>query len=154
VIVSVCRCLGWLAEQGGLWSRLWSWAQEHSTLLFWLGSLSIVSGIFTLLALPIVVGGLAADYFVATRTDLAERRRPLLWVEHALRNVIGVVFVLAGVVMLVLPGQGLLTILIGLLLVDFPGKRALELRLVRRPRLLAFLNRMRARRGRPPLQIE
>ena len=63
-------------------------------------------------------------------------------------------FLLAGLAMLVLPGQGLLTMLIGLLLLDFPGKRALERRVVRRPKILAFLNRMRDRRGREPLRLE
>jgi hypothetical protein len=55
--------------------------------------------------------------------------------------------------MLVLPGQGLLTILIGLLLLDFPGKRALERRLLRRPGLRAFLDRMRVKRGRAPFEV-
>ncbi|MBL9077819.1 MAG: hypothetical protein JNL08_09960 [Planctomycetes bacterium] len=115
---------------------------------------SLASAVLTVLLLPVVVVRLPADYFTASRRDLARRRGPLLWLEHALRNLVGVLFVLAGVAMLVLPGQGLLTILIGLLLIDFPGKRALERRLVRRPSVLAFLNRLRARRGRPPLQVE
>ena len=59
-----------------------------------------------------------------------------------------------GLILLVLPGQGLLTILIGLLLLDFPGKRAVELKLVRRPGIAAFLNRMRARHGRPPFVVQ
>ena len=149
-------CSGWLriAEDGGWWERIGAFLQEHRTLVVWLGVLSIASAVLTILLLPVVVVRLPADYFVASRHDLAERRRPLLWLEHALRNVVGIVFVLAGIAMLVLPGQGLLTILIGLLLVDFPGKRALERRLVRQPKLLAFLNRLRERRGRPPLQVD
>lgn len=146
--------LRFVEDGGGFWAWIEGWIREHTTLLVWLGALSLVSGIVTLLLLPVVVVRLPADYFTATRRDLAERRRPLVWVELVLRNVVGALFVLAGIAMLVLPGQGLLTILIGLLLVDFPGKRALELRLVRRPRLLAFLNRMRTRRGRPPLRID
>lgn len=142
------------AEDGGWWERIWAWAHEHSTLLVWLGVLSLASGVVTVSLLPVVVLRLPADYFVASRQDLAQRRGPLLWIEHTLRNVVGVLFVLAGIAMLVLPGQGLLTILIGLLLVDFPGKRALELRMVRQPRLLAFLNGLRTRRGKPPFRVE
>ena len=59
-----------------------------------------------------------------------------------------------GGAMLVLPGQGLLTILIGLLLLEFPGKRALERRLVARPGIKTFLDRIRARRGKPPLEVD
>lgn len=153
-MTSVPRCPSIPVADEGLWQQFWAWAQAHSTLLFWLGMVSLASAVLTVLLLPVVVVRLPADYFTASRRDLARRRGPLLWLEHALRNLVGVLFVLAGVAMLVLPGQGLLTILIGLLLIDFPGKRALERRLVRRPSVLAFLNRLRARRGRPPLQVE
>ncbi len=149
-----CRVPIRFAEDGGWWSQLCSWIEGHSALLFWLGALSIASLILTLLLLPVIVVRLPEEYFVVTRRDLAGRRGPLLWLEHVLRNCVGALFVLAGIAMLVLPGQGLLTILIGLLLVDFPGKRALELRLVRRPAVLGFLNRLRARRNRPPLRVE
>jgi len=74
-----------------------------------------------------------------------------LWIG---RNLIGLVFVLAGVVLLVLPGQGLLMIIIGLLLVDFPGKRAIERKIARRPKILKLLNGIRSRRGRPPLVVD
>ena len=52
-----------------------------------------------------------------------------------------------------IPGQGLLTILIGLILLDFPGKRGLERRLVSRPSVLAAINRLRARFGRPAMEL-
>ena len=64
------------------------------------------------------------------------------------------VFLVAGVAMLVLPGQGLLTILIGLMLISFPGKRGLERRIVGRPTILRILNGMRARRSLPPLIVD
>jgi hypothetical protein len=40
------------------------------------------------------------------------------------------------------------------LLVDFPGKRSMELRLLREPHVLASVNRMRARFGKPPILTE
>ena len=57
-----------------------------------------------------------------------------------------------GVLMLVLPGQGVLTILIGLTLLDFPGKRRFVRRLLMRPRVFRVINRLRRRFGRPPLK--
>ena len=60
---------------------------------------------------------------------------------------------LAGIAMLVLPGQGLLTILIGLTLLNFPGKYTAERRLAGRPRIARTLNRIRAAARRPPLAI-
>jgi hypothetical protein len=60
--------------------------------------------------------------------------------------------VFTGLVLLVLPGQGLLTMLAGLVLLDLPGKRAFERRVVARPRVLSALNWLRARAGREPLR--
>jgi hypothetical protein len=67
------------------------------------------------------------------------------------RNLLGVVLVLLGVLMLVLPGQGILTLLVGVLLVDFPGKHKLVQRLLSRPKVLGIVNKLRTHRGSPPL---
>lgn len=136
-----------------VFAEAWDWLRAHEALLAWLGALSIASLVLAAALLPWIVARLPADHFVAP--PAAIRPHTLRgWLARIGRNVLAAVFVLAGVVMLVLPGQGLLTILIGLLLLDFPGKRALELRLVRRPALRAFLDRLRAKRGQPPLRIE
>jgi hypothetical protein len=61
--------------------------------------------------------------------------------------------VVLGLLMLVLPGQGLLTLLAGLLLLDLPGKRRLERRIIGSPRVLGVVNALRKRWKRPPLEI-
>jgi hypothetical protein len=68
-----------------------------------------------------------------------------------LRNLLGVLLVLLGIAMLLLPGQGLLTLLVGLLLIDFPGKHQLVVRLLTRPKVLSVVNKLRAHRGAAPL---
>lgn len=70
------------------------------------------------------------------------------------RNVLGVVLVALGVAMLLLPGQGLLTLLVGLLLVDFPGKHELVRRLMSRPKVLSLVNKLRSHRGAGPLHAQ
>jgi hypothetical protein len=72
-----------------------------------------------------------------------------------LKNLFGVVLILLGLVLSVpgLPGQGLLTIVAGVFLLDFPGKRSLLYKFVRRPLLLRSINRVRTRFSRPPLVI-
>jgi hypothetical protein len=72
--------------------------------------------------------------------------------RRILRNVLGVFLVLLGVAMLLLPGQGLLTLLVGVLLVDFPGKHGLVVRGLSRPKVLSLVNKLRARHGAPPLE--
>ncbi len=63
----------------------------------------------------------------------------------------GLVLVLAGLAMLVLPGQGLLTLVIGLGLLNFPGKSSLIRRLLGQNKVLGTINRLRARVKKEPL---
>lgn len=72
-----------------------------------------------------------------------------------LRNLLGATLVVLGVVLSLpgIPGQGLLTTLAGMLLLDFPGKRKLLFKMLRRPRILRSINRLRTRFSRPPLVV-
>ena len=70
-----------------------------------------------------------------------------------LKNLAGLGIVVLGVAMLLLPGQGILTILIGLTLLDFPGKRRLEIWFVRRSSILNGINRIRKKARREPLML-
>ncbi len=133
-----------------------AWAEANQALLWWLGAGSFVMFIGSLLALPWVIGRLPADYFAH------ERRPPSLWADRpaasrlALRlgkNVLGVMLLLAGAAMLVAPGQGLLTILVGFVLIDFPGKYRLERRVASVRRVRRGLDWMRRRRGKAPLEV-
>jgi hypothetical protein len=137
-------------------SEVSSLIQEHQLLLGWIGSVSLGMLVLTVVAFPIVVVNLPSDYFVRERRQLARvsRRHPAVWwFLTIVKNILGLVLILAGVAMLVLPGQGLLTILMGLALMNFPGKYALERRIVGRPAIAAALNRMRRVAGKPPLEI-
>lgn len=100
---------------------------------------------------------LRADYFdvrVERRPFLDGRHPALRWAVLVLKNILGLVFLLAGIAMLVLPGQGLLTILVGISLMNFPKKRLLEAKLIGQPLIFSGINRLRARFGKPPLTID
>lgn len=130
--------------------NLREWVGEHETFLSWLGLVSVVTFVTSLVLLPLIVARMREDHFVRPRRPPA--RSPFVHVlAFGLRNLLGVLLVLGGIAMLVLPGQGVLMILVGGSLVDFPGKRALERRIVGRPRVLAALNWIRERAHRPPL---
>jgi hypothetical protein len=110
----------------------------------------------TLVALPVVVAQLPADYFRRDHhhTSRHHKQSVALRLLGLLgKNLLGIVLVCTGVAMLVLPGQGMLTILIGLMLINFPGKRALEQRLVRQPPVLQAMNWMRAKAHQPALEL-
>lgn len=134
---------------------MFAWLRGHETLLWWLGALSIVMFVGTLVVLPVVVARLPADYFTRDHRHASHHQAQsttLRLLGLLGKNLLGLVFVLAGVAMLVLPGQGLLTVMIGLMLMDFPGKRALEWRLVQQPAVWRALNWIRAHAHQPALQ--
>jgi hypothetical protein len=116
---------------------------------------SIVSFVASLIALPIILVRLPQDYFHAakSRTWLKGRHPILRVLAIGLKNLAGAMLVVGGVAMLLLPGQGLLTLLIGVSLMDFPGKHELERRIVARPAVLKAINAVRQRFHRPPLRV-
>ncbi len=123
------------------------------TVLWSLGALSIVSFVGSLIAIPLILIRLHPNYFDARHPQhwFQDHHPVLRAIALGLKNFIGVVFVLAGLAMLVLPGQGLLTLLIGISLTDFPGKRTLERKIVSQPKVLHAINALRQRFHRPPL---
>jgi len=123
--------------------------------LILLGIGSAVFFVASLIAIPILLVWMPVDYF--------DENRPRGWFRtshpiirgtfYVVKNLIAIVFLLCGVAMLVLPGQGVLTILIGLSMLDFPGKNKLERRIIGRPQILKTINSIRMKFGKPPLVI-
>jgi hypothetical protein len=124
--------------------------------VWWITAASILSAIATLLGMPWVVTRLPEDYFnhperEAWRESKGEPAAALL--VGLLKNAVGALLLTLGVLMLFTPGQGVLTILAGLLLMNFPGKYRFERWLVQRPGVLSSLNWLRTRRGKPPFRL-
>ena len=73
-----------------------------------------------------------------------------------LKNLLGLVLIVLGVLLSLpgVPGQGILTILLGLIMLDIPGKRPLEAKIIQQPRVLAAVNDLRSRYGQPPLIMD
>lgn len=123
-------------------------------LLFALGIVSVVLFIGTLIVIPIVLVRLPVDYFHSnpSRVWLQNWHPAIRITGYALKNALGIVFLLAGLAMLVLPGQGILTVLLGISMIDFPGKRRLERALLGRPAVLRSINKVREKFSKPPLR--
>ena len=127
----------------------------HEVLVLSLLTASFLAFTLTLLAVPWLVVRIPHDYFAGReRAPAVQHSNRFLHYGLAfLKNFFGLVFIVIGLSMLVLPGQGLLTILIGVMLLDFPGKYAFECWLVRRRPILHSINWLRARFGHRPLEF-
>ena len=117
-------------------------------LLTFFGTIAIA--VFILVRLP-------PDYLDprVERTFMPSWPWPARWAGLVAKNVIGVLVIAIGLVLSLpgIPGQGLLTIMLGLMLLDVPGKRAVANRIVRIPRVNATINKLRARYGKLPLVV-
>jgi hypothetical protein len=86
-----------------------------------------------------------------------ESRHPVVRIFGlAAKNLLGYLVVLLGIVLALpgVPGQGLLLMLIGVSLLNFPGKRGLERALIRRATVQRAVNSLRRRFRRPALEID
>ena len=121
--------------------------------LLWASGLSLLALIATIFGVPWVVTRLPKDYFVRSERVVWRTSfdAPVLsLIISMLKNLLGLLLVVLGLIMLVTPGQGIVTLLIGLLLMNFPGKYHLERWLVLRPGVLKGLNWLRRRQGQLP----
>ncbi len=115
-----------------------------------------VSFVVSLATVVWVILKLPADYFRDSpkhnQPGTSASNFPTRIVIALVRNLLGLFLVVVGVILSLpgIPGQGVLTIILGLMLMQFPGKRYLEKRLLAQPRILEMLNRIRRRYGRDP----
>lgn len=127
---------------------------EKPPVLVSVGVLSVAMFVGSLLAIPYFLRRLPPDY--ARRgerhSEPGERRSPGKIALRVLKNLFGVVMLVAGLLALVLPGQGILMIVVAVVLIDFPGKPRLIRWIFRSKKVLDVSNRIRRRGGKEPFE--
>ncbi len=140
-------------------NRMIAWVHSNETLLGWLAGSSVFIFLASLLAIPFLVVRIPPDYFrygkrKTTPSPFASHHPAVRLFLRIVQNVLGYVCIGLGIAMLVLPGQGILTIVAGLILIHFPGKDRFLMWLVRRKSVLRSINWLRQRSGRRPIVME
>jgi len=128
--------------------------EQHQVLLGVVGILSAIIFVASILSLPFLVSLIPTDYFQSHEPYRKRHKykHPVIrLLILALKNITGWLLIIAGIIMLVLPGQGLITLTMGLLFINFPGKRKLECTLISNQKILRSINWLRAKRNREPL---
>lgn len=136
---------------GGDTTWISQWVTElsdNSFFLIGLSGFSLVTFIVSLVTLPLIIARMPRDYFLETTTRFL-KTLPLLprICLLVIKNMAGVLLIAAGIIMLFIPGQGLLTIIVGVALMNFPGKKKLELMLLRIKKIRRALNWIRRKKG-------
>ena len=151
-------------QGGGLTPRLQygpvntvlDWGRSHPSIIGWSFGLSLVLFVSSLLLMPVLIGRMRADYFVTRVPDEDSwfgRHRAARIAALTVKNTLGVILLVAGIAMLVLPGQGVITILVAITLLNFPGRRRLELRIIRQRHVRRAVSWIRERAKAPALII-
>lgn len=124
--------------------------QLLQTLLRWLAPISIATFFLSLLIIPLIVSNLSVNCFINISRKKRTARISVTSLGFLLfRNIGGIFLLTAGFAMLFLPGQGILTILIGLLLLSFPGKQTMLNYLIFKPAVQHSLDWIRKKSGKP-----
>ena len=126
--------------------------KEHQTIIAMLSGLSIVVFAVSLLSVPWMICRIPTDYFLDSY--LKKKRQQSLFVRGAkvfVQNILGAGFFLLGFVLLFIPGQGILTMFLGVILMDFPGKKKMVRRFVGIEKVRISLNWIREKKQVEPL---
>ncbi len=144
-----------------LFSGIWDWLTRLWESLTWgrivLGlSFTVVTIIASYGLIVVGMIKIPADYFSSTYVKEISRDKhfSLRWAAFIIKNSIGFLLVIAGIIMIFTPGPGVPTILLGLIMMDIPGKRPLEAKLIQRPMVLSAVNDLRAKYNKPPLIMD
>ena len=123
---------------------------DYHQYFVWMGIVSFVFFVGSLLLTPFLLGKIPQDYFIHTNQHKVEIEHLGHLIIVIIRTLIGFVLIIAGIIMLVTPGQGIISILLGLFLMEFPGKRKLELKLINHEPTFKALNWLRGKAGKDP----
>ena len=127
---------------------------NYKNFILWLGSISFLVFIFSLISIKWLVALIPSDYFIEDKRNKYQSNYPLTWlISIIIKNIVGYILIIGGILMLVLPGQGLFTIIIGLMLSNYPGKYFIERKFIAIPSVLKTINWLRKKSNKPPLKV-
>ncbi len=123
-----------------------TWANEHREVLYMVaismgvGALAFIGGMIAVVCMP-------PDAF-------EHDHKPRTPAMRIVRAVVGWVLVVAGIAMLMLPGPGLVVLLLGVMLAEFPGRDRVKRWILSRDKVLGPINKLRERFGREPVRVK
>ena len=144
-----------------LFGEIWQWLTQFWESLtwgriIWGATFSVVTIIASYAMIVIGMIKIPADYFSSSyvKKENFDKHFSVRWGAFIVKNTLGFLLIIAGIIMIFTPGPGVPTILLGLIMMDIPGKRPLEAKLIQRPMVLSAVNDLRAKYNKLPLIID
>lgn len=129
---------------------------DHQSLFFWLTLIGLFGLVVSLIVIPWILIKIPSDYF------FADKRKRYPWgncppiirsIVLLIKNLLGVILIISGIAMLFMPGQGILTIVGGIVFMDFPHKYKIIRQIIKNSNILTYINKLRAKANQAPLKI-
>lgn len=111
-----------------------------------LGAASVAMFVATMVAVPVFLVKIREDYFTRPK---GKHPLPI----KILRTVLGLALIGLGLAMIVLPGQGVLTILVGLSVLDLRIKDRMITKILCNSKVHGAIDRLRRKAGKRPLEV-
>lgn len=125
---------------------------KYQYIFMWIGIISLIMFIASLFIIPFILKKMPDDYFINEKYHHITLESATEILIFILKNILGVLLILAGIIMLFTPGQGIISIIIGLFLMQFKGKYALENKLIQNDLTFNGLNWIREKSQTPPFK--
>ncbi len=140
------------------WAEISTWSL---VILKWTGEnrwkvaiVSVLSFVLTVAGCAVMITNLPANYFIGSYKERRINNPFVRFFVSLIKNIVGFLLIIVGALMCLLPGQGLLTVLAGLIISDFPGKKRLARRIICIRTVYLTANKIRLHFKRQPLQLE
>lgn len=127
------------------------WLSQHTDAIAVIGLVSFLLLATSLLATPWILARLPANYF--SKPPSIEPRSVRRLFKSVVKTILGFMLMLTGVAMMITPGPGLVCLVLGMALCEFPGKHRLLTRIIRRPSVFSTLNWLREKASKPPFVL-
>jgi ABC-type multidrug transport system fused ATPase/permease subunit len=121
---------------------------QYHEILIYISVVSFILLVVMILSTPWLVGKIPSDYFT---NEIYDKNQDSFLVL-LFKNILGVILLFLGFIMLFTPGQGIITVLIALMIMQFPGKRKLEKKIIANKNVLKILNWLRSKNNKEPLK--
>ena len=137
-----------------LLNNLLEYTNTYKNFIFWISLVSLTIFIISILSIRWLVLLIPENYFKEKKNSILKEKYFFYWVAFKfIKNSLGYLLIIGGILMLVLPGQGILTIFIGMILSDYPGKYNIEKKIIQSSIILRTINSIRKKSGKKSLKF-